>query len=171
MVDPVVEVARVTSASVPGNLRVGENLVVEVDVMSRGFACSASLSGAVASGDGPIGNLFSRPQLALVKHQTSGDLDLDLDLDELSPLGPIFVLELTFPPDGFARPLAAEMWLYPDGSRTIELSTRCVPAEAFEVAAAARAFLHERGVELDAFQHRNLRSALEFFSDERSLSR
>jgi len=86
-------------------------------------------------------------------------------------MGPIFVLELTFPADGFARPLAAEMWLYPDGSRTIELSTRCIPGEAFEVAAKAPAFLHERGVELDAFQHRNLRSALEFFSDERSLSR
>src|SRR3954453_23488358 len=34
MFDPVVEVAPVTSASVPGNLRVGENRVVEVDVMS-----------------------------------------------------------------------------------------------------------------------------------------
>ena len=35
------------------------------------------------------------------------------------------------------------MWLYPDGSRVLELSTRCATNEAFQVAAESRAFLAE----------------------------
>ena len=37
--------------------------------------------------------------------------------------------------------MVAELWLYPDGSRILELSTKCPPAEAFQVAAEARAYL------------------------------
>jgi len=81
------------------------------------------------------------------------------------------VLDLTYSADGFARPLTAEMWLYPDGSRTLQLSTRCVPSEAFEVAAEAASFLSGRGVELDAMQPTNLRTALEFFADDLSVVR
>ena len=33
------------------------------------------------------------------------------------------------------------MWLYPDNSRILELSTKCAPAEALQVADEARAFL------------------------------
>ena len=81
-------------------------------------------------------------------------------------LGPIFVLKLKFSPKGFDRRLVAEMWLYPDGSRILELSTKCAPAEAFEVAAEARAFLTERGVDLAGEQQTKTRKALEFFSDK-----
>ena len=44
-------------------------------------------------------------------------------LDDLEMLGPIFVLKLKYTPEGFARKLVAEMWLYPDGSRIFELSS------------------------------------------------
>ena len=37
-----------------------------------------------------------------------------LELDDLTLLGPVFVLKLKFSPDGFARKLVAELWLYPD---------------------------------------------------------
>ena len=40
-------------------------------------------------------------------------------------------------PEGFARRLVAELWLYPDGSRILELSTKCPPTEAFQAAAEA----------------------------------
>ena len=43
--------------------------------------------------------------------------------------------------EGLDRKLVAELWLYPDGSRILELSTKCAPAEAFQVAAETRAFL------------------------------
>jgi hypothetical protein len=57
------------------------------------------------------------------------------------------------------------MWLYPDGSRILELSTKCAPTEAFQVAAEARAFLAKRGVELGGEQETKTRKALDFFSE------
>ena len=50
-------------------------------------------------------------------------------LDDLSILGPIFVLKLKFSPKGFGRRMVAEVWLYPDDSRILELSTKCAPSE------------------------------------------
>ena len=41
----------------------------------------------------------------------------------------------------------AELWLYPDGGRILELSTKCTPPEAVEVAAQARAFLEGHGID------------------------
>ena len=58
------------------------------------------------------------------------------------------------------------MWLYPDGSRILELSTKCKPGEAFQVAAETRAYLAERGVNLFGEQQTKTRAALEFFSRE-----
>jgi len=56
------------------------------------------------------------------------------------------------------------MWLYPDNSRILELSTKCAPAESFLAAAEVRAFLSERGVDLSGEQETKTRKALEFFS-------
>jgi hypothetical protein len=60
--------------------------------------------------------------------------------------------------------MVAEMWLYPDGTRILELSTKCAPANAFDTAARARAFLLDRGVNLSGEQQTKTRTALEFFS-------
>jgi hypothetical protein len=63
------------------------------------------------------------------------------------------------------------MWLYPDGSRVLELSTKCAPGEAFQVAVEARAFLGGKGVDLDGEQQTKTRKALEFFAAELSAAR
>jgi hypothetical protein len=65
------------------------------------------------------------------------------------------------------RRLVGEMWLYPDGSRILELSTKCLPNEAFQVAAMARAYLAARGVDLAGAQQTKTRTALDFFAAER----
>lgn len=44
-----------------------------------------------------------------------------------------------FRPEGYGRKLVAEVWLYPDGSRILELSTKCAPADALAVAVETRA--------------------------------
>jgi hypothetical protein len=62
--------------------------------------------------------------------------------------------------------MVAELWLYPDGSRILELSTKCTPNDAFQVAAETKAFLHERGVDLSGEQETKTKKALEFFSKE-----
>ena len=45
------------------------------------------------------------------------------------------MLKLKFAPKGSTRKLVAELWLYPDNSMILELSTKCAPSEAFQVAA------------------------------------
>jgi hypothetical protein len=88
-----------------------------------------------------------------------------LELDDLAVLGPIFVLKLKFEPEGFDRKLVAELWLYPDNSMILELSTKCAPSEAFQVGAETRAFLTERGVDIAGEQETKTKKALEFFSE------
>ena len=88
-----------------------------------------------------------------------------IDLDDLSVLGPINVFKLKFRHPDFGRRLVAELWLYPDGSRCLELSTKCLPSEAFQVAAEARAFLGTNGVDLGAPQQTKTKTALRYFAD------
>jgi hypothetical protein len=74
------------------------------------------------------------------------------------------VLKLKFPAAELGRKLVAEMWLYPDDSRILELSTKCLPHEAFDTAATTRVYLTERGVDVSGEQQTKTRRALEFFS-------
>jgi hypothetical protein len=74
------------------------------------------------------------------------------------------VLKLKYRPEGVARKLAAEVWLYPDGSRILEISTKCSPDQAFQVAAEARAFLENRGLDLSTQQQTKTATALRFFA-------
>jgi hypothetical protein len=60
--------------------------------------------------------------------------------------------------------MVAEIWLYPDDSRILELSTKCTPAETFQVVAEAKAFLAKNGITTIGEQQAKTRKALEFFS-------
>jgi hypothetical protein len=166
--DSVVKLRPVVPSELPGHLRQSPSFGVEVDAMPGGFVCSGSLKQAldpnavkaVMSGKKAPRKLFSKEQRAfLTEHAPDG-----VDIDDLSLLGPIFVLKLKFSPEGFARKMVAELWLYPDGSRILELSTKCPPGEAFQVAAEARAYLTDRGVSLAGKQQTKTRTALRFFS-------
>jgi len=115
---------------------------------------------AAVLGEKPLRKVFSKEQRALyAEHAPEG-----LELDDLAILGPITVMKLKFAPKGLAQKLVAEMWLYPDGSRILELSTKCAPGEAFQVAAETRAFLTQHGIDLSGEQETKTKKALEFFS-------
>jgi hypothetical protein len=58
------------------------------------------------------------------------------------------------------------MWLYPDGSRILELSTKCEPSEAVPVAVEVREYLEGKGADLGSEQATKTKTALEFFSAE-----
>ena len=105
--------------------------------------------------------LFSKEQRALY----AAHAPERLKLDDLSILGPILVLKLKFAPEGYGRKLVAELWLYPDNSMILELSTKCAPSEAFQVAAETRAFLTQHGIDLSGEQETKTKKALEFFSE------
>jgi hypothetical protein len=81
-------------------------------------------------------------------------------------MGPVTVLKLKFSPEGYGRKLVVELWFYPDGSRILELSTKCKPAETFDVAATTRAYLAGRGINLSGEQETKTRTALDFFAAE-----
>jgi hypothetical protein len=51
-----------------------------------------------------------------------------------------------------------------DGSRILELSTKCAPTEGFQVAAEVRAFLTGKGVNLSGEQQTKTKAALEYFA-------
>ena len=137
--------------------------------MPGGYVCSGSMKRALGTtdvkdavaGERPLHKLFSKEQRSLyAAHAPDG-----LELDSLSILGPIFVLKLKFAPKGLERKLVAELWLYPDNSMILELSTKCAPAEAFQVAAEMRAFLTQHGIDLSGEQETKTKKALEFFSE------
>ena len=166
--DSVVKLRPVVPIELPAKLRRSPAFGVEVDAMPGGYVCSGTLKraldpGAVKetlAGARPLRKLFSKEQRAFF----AAHAPEHVELDDLAVLGPIFVLKLKFSPEGFARKLVAEVWLYPDDSRILELSTKCVPGEAFQVAAESRAFLAERGVDMSGEQETKTRRALEFFS-------
>jgi hypothetical protein len=166
--DSVVKLRPVIPDNLPASLRKSKDLVVEVDAMPGGYVCSASMKGApaadgvkaVAAGDRRIHKLFSKQQQAFFSTYAPEGIGLD----DLAILGPINLLKLKFSPRGYGRRLVAELWLYPDGSRILELSTKCAPAEAFDVAAETRAFLAKQGVDLSGEQQTKTSTALEFFS-------
>jgi hypothetical protein len=166
--DSAVKLRPVIPTELPAKLRRSASFRVEVDALPGGFVCSAALKGALAptdvraalAGKLAVRKLFSKEQKAFyTEHAPEG-----IGLDDLSMLGPIFVLKLRFTPPELARRLVAEMWLYPDGSRILELSTRCLTGEAFQAAAETRAFLYQHGVDLSGEQQTKTRKALEYFA-------
>src|SRR5512132_835426 len=166
--DTVVKLRPVVPNELPAELRRSPNFGVEVDAMPGGFVCSGSMKRALKTadvrdavlGNRPVRKLYSKEQRSLYSaHAPAG-----LELDDLSILGPIFVLKLKFAPEGLDRRLVAELWLYPDNTMILELSTKCEPSEAFQVAAETRAFLTQRGIDLTGEQQTKTKKALEFFA-------
>jgi hypothetical protein len=167
--DSVIKLRPVEPDDISEHLRRSPGMVVELDAMPGGFVCSASMKGRLgtndvrrhAAGERPIRKLFSKEQRAFyAAHAPEG-----LELDELTLLGPIFVLKLNFRPSELGRKLVAEMWLYPDGSRILELSTKCAPSEMFQVATEVRAYLTQRGVDVSGEQQTKTATALGYFSE------
>jgi hypothetical protein len=166
--DSVVKLRPVVPEHLSPGVRKSPAFRVEVDANPGGFVCSATLKGALRGADVkaalagalPLRKLFSKEQRSFFgQHAPPG-----IGLDDLSILGPIFVLKLRCTPVELGRRLVAELWLFPDGSRVVELSTRCATGEAFQVAAEARAFLAERGVDVSSEQSTKTRKALEYFA-------
>ena len=168
--DSVVKLRPIDPDSVDRRTRRLEGFGVEVDAIPGGFVCSGRLkeeadSDAVRKvllGDRATRKLFTKDQRALFQaHAPEG-----LELDDLAVLGPIFVLKVKWQPRDHPRKVVAEMWLYPDGTRIFELSTKCLPSEAFQVAAEERVYLEQHGIDLSGEQQTKTRTALEYFAGE-----
>ena len=87
-----------------------------------------------------------------------------MKLNDLAILGPINILKLVFEPTGLKRKFVAELWLYPDGSRLLELSTKCPPTEGLPGRRRMPRISHSKGIDLTAEQQPKTSRALKYFS-------
>jgi hypothetical protein len=167
--DTVIKLRPVNPETLTSDVRQSASVKVEVDTMPKGFVCSASMKGKTTADDVravilkqmKIRDLFTKDQRAFYKANAPDGLKLS----ELSVLGPITLMKLEFDPDGLKRKFVAELWMYPDGSRILELSTKASPEDAFDVAAETRRFLKKKGLDLTAEQQPKTNRALKHFTD------
>jgi hypothetical protein len=172
--DTVVKLRPVSPAELPKELRRSAAFNVEIDVVPGGFVTSGSMKGRTTNvdvrdavdGRVALRTIFTKEQRRLFAARAPQGVDFDA----LVPLGPTFLLKAIFDAREIRREFVAEMWLYPDGSRVLELSTKCLPEQAFLVAAESRAYLASQGVELSGNQQTKTRTALEFFRRELAAS-
>jgi hypothetical protein len=164
--DSVIKLRPVVPEELPTEVRDAPAFGVEVDAMPGGFVCSGSFKAETkkvreaVAGERPLSKLFTKDQRDFyAAHAPEG-----IGLNDLAVLGPVHVLKLKQFAEDLGRKLAVELWFYPDGSRILELSTKCDPSEAFQVAAEARAGLSERGINLYGEQETKTRTALDYFA-------
>jgi len=168
--DTVIKLRPVNPATLSSEVRQSASVKVEVDAMPKGFVCSASMKGktkaddvrAVILGKMKIRDLFTKEQ----RDFYNANAPDGLKLSALSVLGPINLMKLEFQPDGLKRNFVAELWMYPDGSRILELSTKAPPEGAFDLVARTRAFMKKKGLDLTAEQQPKTNRALKHFSDQ-----
>ncbi len=166
--DTVVKLRPVLPSELPDSIRHSGSFKLEVDIVPGGFVCSGSLKGkakgeevrAVAAGEMRLSQILSKEQRAFYRQHAPRELALDA----LTLLGPTFTLKSAFWVKQLDRKMVAEMWLYPDGSRLLELSTKCLPAQSPVVAAETRRYLASCGVTISSIQQTKTRMALEFYS-------
>ena len=168
--DSIVKLRPLDPQRLAATTRAAPAFGVEIDALPGGFVCSGRMKAKVdnaavrdtIAGRVPLRKLFTKEQRDLyAAHAPEG-----VGLDDLSALGPINVLKLKLTPVGFPRRVVAELWLYPDGARLLELSIKCQPTEAFDAAAESRRFLSAHGIDLVAEQQTKTRTALDYFASE-----
>ena len=166
--DSVVKLRPVVPDELSEDARRSAAMNVEVDAMPGGYVCSASMKGKLRNEDvlkavrgaRPVRKVFSKEQRAFfAAHAPDG-----IELDDLGILGPTFVLKEVLQLRKIGRRLVAELWLLPDGSRIMELSTKCAPSETFQVALESRAYLEGLGLDLSADPLTKTKTALAYFA-------
>jgi hypothetical protein len=165
--DTVVKLRPIDPTTIDADLRRSNSFKIELDVMPGGFVCSGSAKGDctgqevldVTAGAATLRSLFSREQREFYDaHAPDG-----IKMSSLLTLGPTFLLKARHQPKNFSRGITIEMWLYPDGSRILEISTKCRPAETFQAGAEFKAYLAECGIPISAKQETKTKTALDFF--------
>ena len=166
----VIKLRPVVPAELPQALRQSASFKLEVDCVPGGFACSGSLKGKakgdairdVAAGEMPLRKLLSPEQRQFYQdHAPAG-----VELDALKILGPTFALRTELRPKRLKRKIVVEFWLCPDGSRLLEISTKCEPRETLEVTEQLRDYLARHGITPDTVQQTKSKTILEYYARE-----
>ena len=123
---------------------------IEIDAVSGGYRCAAAMRSpvddvgarAAIGGRYPVGKLFTKRQRALFAPAASDSSWFE----SLALLRSITAFRMRFAPTGFSRWYVAELWTYPNGSRVLELTTKCDLTAVFDVAAETRPLLDAHGI-------------------------
>ena len=166
--DSVVKLRPVSPGAIPAALRHSTQFIVEVDAMPGSFVCSGALKARLGAHAveramarrRPLRALFSGPQQRML----AARLPRQAAIDDLAILGPVDARRRKLVPAGLDRALLVEQWTFPDGSRILELSTRCRPDAILPVAGRMAAVLRAHGVDLTGPQQTKTHATLDFFS-------
>ena len=173
--DSVVKLRPMDPDNVREELRRSDRFKIEVDAVPGGFVFSGSFSRRcsaqqvldAANRKTRLSSLLSKGQCRFFKEHAPRTIGNKTKMNSLLTLGPLFVLKGKLKPKKLARGLTVELWLFPDGSRNLEVSTKCMPNEAFTAAEELRTFLDARGVEIANGQETKTAAAMKFFAAHR----
>ncbi|WP_454858505.1 hypothetical protein [Promicromonospora soli] len=162
--DLTVKLRPALPSDVPAGFRSHKGFKVELDASPAGYTCSCSFTveapdrrvRKLMTGARGVRGLLDDDQRRLLDER----LPDNVGPDELVVLGPINLLKCRFQVKGYPRRLVAELWVLPDGSRILELSTKAPPDMAFQAAAETKALLAGKGLDLGSPQETKTRAAL-----------
>jgi hypothetical protein len=133
--------ATVDPTTLESSLGAAKRFRVEIDAMPGGYVCPASYWRSLAPDNlrsvverrRPVSDLLSPKQRGILRDHLPGCLSPD----DLTVPGPVHVMKLKAAPRGLQPPYVVELWMFPDGSRSLELATRCKPQTFFGIATKA----------------------------------
>jgi len=166
--DSTVKLRPVVPSEVDAEWKKLDDFAIELDAVGTNLVCSAKLGAeqangeidAVVAGERNADKLLSKEQERLVAaHAPAG-----IDWSTIKPLGPIEVKKWEVKPKGFAHEITVEEWVLPDDSDLLELSIGVAPEGARQANDDLRAFLTERGLDVDGDQATKTKTALFFFT-------
>ncbi|MFI5934628.1 hypothetical protein [Actinoplanes sp. NPDC051494] len=170
--DSVIKLRPMVPGELPARLRRSPNFVVEIDAMPGNYVCSGAMRRRLDPDEvdrtmrkgRPVRGLFSAEQRELFTAYAPAGVALD----DLIVHGPVTVRRGKVRPSGWNRPLTIEQWTYPDGSRLLELSTRCAAGKAERVVADFAAVLRRCHVDIELPQRTKTRATLAYFTYRRA---
>ena len=132
--DSVVKLRPVVPGDLPKRLRQATEFGVEVDAMPGGFVCSGSYKGMPRKA--AVVDVLPRRATGAQALQQGAALVLRRSRARGHHAGRRGGARSDHRAEGqvraaeLRRKMVAELWFYPDGSRILELSTKCAPADA-----------------------------------------
>jgi len=143
---------------------------IEADASEKGVVKSASFTMPVpkgvikriASGDKPIGELFTKDQQGFLL----GMAKRNVDFSKLMVFGPLRAHRWKFEDPGCPWPITAELWVREDGARLMEASIKTPVIQAAAAMGGFMAFLAEFGAQRDIEEQAKTRWALEYYASK-----
>ena len=168
--DSVVKLRPVEPDDLPEHLRKSPNLVVELDAMPGGYVCSASMKARLGLDDASAPTSASGHAASCSPRSSARSTTGTLPRGSRSRILSCSGRSSCSSSSSIPRSYASARWSPRCGCiRTVrasfELSTKCAPADMFQVANEARGYLTAKGVDVGGEQTTKTATALGYFAE------